>query len=445
MPNPSFPPGPKLTLSLGIFGIFRSDPLRFFMQMSRYGDLSHTQILGRHVYLVNEPEAIRDVLVTNARKFKKGRGLQLARRLLGNGLLTSEGDFWRRQRRLAAPAFHHQKIARYAETMVAQAQQTSQRWQPDQQVDMAHEMMRLTLAVAGKTLFDADVEQEADEIGTALSAAMRLFARTSSPFYPILEKLPLEANRRFAEANQRLDQTIYRMIAEHRRNPHHEDLLGMLLAAQDEEGGSGQMTDRQLRDEAMTIFLAGHETTALATTWTWFLLSQHPAVEEKLQAELRRVLAGRPPAFTDIPNLTYTRQVLAEAMRLYPPAYVVGRETLEEYELCGYRIPVGASLLMSQYVMHRNPRYFPDPERFDPDRFTPEAEAKRPKFSYFPFGGGPRVCIGEPFAWTEGILVLAALAQAWQPRLMPGQTIGVRPLITLRPQNGVWMRLERVK
>lgn len=444
MPNPSFPPGPKLTLSLGLFGLFRSDPLRFFMQLSRYGDISHTRLLGRHIYLLNEPEAIRDVLVTNDRKFKKGRGLQLARGLLGNGLLTSEGDFHRRQRRLSAPAFHHQKIARYAETMVTLAQQTSRRWQPGQQVDMAREMMRLTLAVAGKTLFDADVEQEADEIGSALSDSMRLFARTSSPFYPLIEKLPLASNRRYAEAHRRLDQTVYRMIAEHRRNPGHEDLLGMLLAAQDEEGG-GQMSDRQLRDEAMTIFLAGHETTALATTWTWFLLSQHPEVEERLHAELRQVLNGRPPAYADIPTLPYTRQVLAEAMRLYPPAYVIGREAVEEHELCGYSIPVGATLLMSQYVMHRNPRYFPEPERFDPGRWTPEAEARRPKFSYFPFGGGPRVCIGEPFAWAEGILVLASLAQAWQPRLLPGQTIDTRPLITLRPKNGVWMRLEQVK
>ncbi len=439
MSDKSFPPGPKLTLSLGIFGIFRSDPLRFFSQMALYGDFSHTTVFGRHVYLANDPEIIRDVLVTNARKFKKGRGLQLARRLLGNGLLTSEGEFHMRQRRLAAPAFHQHRIAQYAQTMVALAQQTALRWQAGQEVDMAREMMHLTLAVAGKTLFDADIEQEADEIGAALSAALLLFRRTSSPFYPVLEKLPLASNRRFAQANQRLDQTIYRMIAEHRRNPNHDDLLGMLMAAQDEEGG-GQMTDQQLRDEAMTIFLAGHETTAIATTWTWYLLSQHPEVEERLHAELRHVLDGRLPAFADIPSLPYTRRVFAEAMRLYPPAYVVGRQSIEAYEVCGYSIPVGSTILMSQYVMHRNPRYFPDPERFDPQRWTPEAEAQRPKFSYFPFGGGPRVCIGESFAWTEGILVLATLAQAWRARLLPGQTIGVRPLITLRPKNGVWMR-----
>ncbi len=440
-----FPPGPKMTLNLGIFGVFRRDPIRFFFQMSRYGPISHTKLFGADVYMLNDPEMIREVLVTEAKNFHKSRGLRLARRILGNGLLTSEDDFHLRQRRLAAPAFHHKKIAAYARTMVAYAARTGERWQPGQQVDMAKEMMRLTLAIAGKTLFDADVAGEADEIGAALTDAMHLFLRTSSPLYPILSRLPLPSNRRYAQAQKRLDQTVYRMIAEHRREAQRDDLLGLMLEAQDEEGGTGSMSDLQLRDESMTIFLAGHETTAIATTWTWYLLAQHPEVQQELRAELRRVLDGRLPDFEDLPQLVYTRRVLAEALRLYPPAYVIGREPVRDVQVGGYILPAGSTVFMSQYIMHRNPSYFPDPERFDPQRWTPEAEADRPKYSYFPFGGGPRVCIGEQFAWTEGILVLATLAQHWRPRLKGSAPVGLQPMITLRPQGGVPMVLEQVE
>jgi cytochrome P450 len=442
--SPAFPPGPKLTLNIGFFGIFRQNPMRFFFQMAQYGDISHINMAGTHVYMLNHPDLIRDVLVTQAKSFHKSRGLRNARIILGNGLLTSEDDFHKRQRRLAAPAFHAKKIGGYAETMVRYAAQTAERWQAGQTVDMAHEMMRLTLAVAGKTLFDADVEGEADEIREALTESMSMFLRTNSAIYPILKKLPLPSNRRFIQSQQRLDQTVYRMIAEHRLNPSHDDLLGMMLAAQDDEDDQGQMSDLQLRDEAMTIFLAGHETTAIATTWTWYLLAKHPEVADQLHAELRRVLNGRLPTYEDVPKLAYTRQVLAEAMRLYPPAYVVGREPVVEVEVGGYRIPPKSSIFMSQYVMQRDPRYFTDPEKFDPLRWTPEAEASRPKFSYFPFGGGPRVCIGEMFAWTEGILVLATLGQCWQPQLAVDREIGLHPMITLRPQGGVPMRLERI-
>jgi len=442
MSDLNFPPGPKMTLNLGIFGLFRRDPIRFFFQMSRYGPISHTKLFGVDVYLLNDPDMIRDVLVTEAKNFHKSRGLRLARIILGNGLLTSEDDFHLRQRRLAAPAFQHKKITAYARTMVEYAAQTSERWQPGQQVDMSKEMMRLTLAIAGKTLFDADVSGEADEIGLALTNAMHLFLRTSSPLYPVLARLPLPSNRRYALAQKRLDQTVYRMIAEHHSGAGREDLLGMMLAAQDVEGGSGSMTDLQLRDESMTIFLAGHETTAVATTWTWYLLAQHPKVQEELRAELRRVLGGRLPSFEDLPRLVYTRQVLTEAMRLYPPVYVIGREPVRDVQVGGYTLPAGSSVFMSQYVMHRNPRFYPDPERFDPQRWTAEEEASRPKFAYFPFGGGPRVCIGEQFAWTEGVLVLATLAQRWMPRLAGKRAVGLQPMITLRPQGGMPMVLE---
>lgn len=439
----AYPPGPKINRVKRFARIFRFDPLASFMNMANYGDISHTKIANVDLYLFNDPELIRDVLITNNKNFTKTQVLRNTKWLLGEGLLTSEGDFHTRQRRLAAPAFHHQRIASYARTMVERIVRAGSRWQPGQTVNMAQEMMRLTLGIAGKALFDAEVEEEAGEVYEALTSAMELFSRNGSPIGPLLDRLPLPSNARAKEGLARLDAIIYRIIAEHKVNRGHNDLLSMLIAAQDEEGDRTGMTDKQLRDESMTIFLAGHETTALALSWAWYLLAQNPEAEAEMHRELDQVLCGRLPAFADIPNLKYTRMVLAETMRLYPPAYTIAREAVNEYRVRDYVIPPRSNIIMSQYVMHRNPRFYPDPERFDPLRFTPEAEAARPKFAYFPFGGGPRVCIGEPFAWTEGILALAALGQFWQPRLVPGQRIEPQPLITLRPKGGITMILEK--
>jgi cytochrome P450 len=415
------------------------------MSMQRdHGDIAHWRIGPQNLYLFSHPDLIRDVLVTNQKNFHKSRGLERAKRLLGNGLLTSEGEFHLRQRRLAQPAFHRQRIEAYASTMSDYAERTSGRWTSGRTVNMHAEMMRLTLGIVARTLFDADVDDEAAEIGEALTTAFESFNFAMLPFTEYLDRLPLPAVRRFNAARATLDRTIYRMIEERRKSGEDRgDLLSMLLLATDTEGDGGGMDDTQLRDEALTIFLAGHETTANALTWTWYLLSRNPEAESRLHAEVDSVLRGRAPGYEDMPSLPYTRMVLAESMRLYPPAWAIGRRALESFEARGYVIPKRSVVLMSQYIMHRDPRYFPEPDRFDPERWTPEAQASRPKFSYFPFGGGTRVCIGEQFAWMEGVLLIAALARKWRMKLEPGHPVEIQPLITLRPKHGMRMVLER--
>lgn len=444
LPSATRPSGPKGKPIVGHLLAFRRDPLGFLEALARaHGDLVPFRLGPQEVFLVNHPDAIRDVLVTHNRNFTKSRGLEMAKRFLGEGLLTSEGEFHRRQRRLAQPAFHRDRIAAYASTMVRYSLRQRERWRPGATLDVASEMMALTLAIVGKTLFDADVEAEAREIGAALSDILRLFERITNPFAEMLDRLPLPSNRRFQRATERLDRTIFRIIEERRRTGvDHGDLLSMLLMAQDEEGDGSGMSDAQVRDEAMTLFLAGHETTANALTWTWYLLSQNAEAEARLHAELDAVLDRRSPTFEDVPRLEYTERVVAESMRLYPPAWVIGRRAIAAYEIDGCRLPARAIVLASPWVMHRDARWFPDPGRFDPDRWLPEARSARPKFSYFPFGGGPRVCIGESFAWTEGILVLATLAQRWRLRLVPGHRVVPRPLITLRPRYGMLMQIE---
>lgn len=439
------PPGPRPLFPAINFVNLRRNPIRFLTRLTeQYGEVVYFKLGPQPVFLLNNPEHIRDVLITHNKQFMKGEGLQRAKRLLGEGLLTSEGEFHLRQRRLAQPAFHRQRIAAYGMTMVEYADRLSNRWQPGEELDVDREMMRLTLAIAGKTLFDADVETEADEIGDALSQAMAMFNYLTLPFSQLLEKLPIPAMKRFKAARLRLDETIYRMIRERRESGEDRgDLLSMLMQARDTEGDGTGMNDQQLRDEAMTIFLAGHETTANALTWTWYLLSQNPAVEAKFHAELDAVLGGRMATAEDYPRLRYTEMVFAEAMRLYPPAWIIGRRALTDYRIEDYHVPARSIILMSQYLMHHNPKFFPEPNRFDPKRWTPEARETRPQFSYFPFGGGPRICIGEQFAWMEGVLVMATLAQKWRLRLAPNHPIALEPIVTLRPKHGMKMTVER--
>jgi cytochrome P450 len=438
-------PGPKTFWPGGHIFYFRRDPLKFFTRLAReFGDAVQFRAGPQRVFLFNHPDYVRDILVTHNERYMKGRALQRAKRLLGDGLLTSEGEFHRRQRRLAQPAFHRRRVNSYGEVMVEYAAKTSERWRDGQTLDIHDEMMRLALAVVGKTLFDADVESDADEVGEALTEVMELFGYMMLPFSELLEKLPFPARRRFERARARLDAIIYRIIEERRRSgADRGDLLSMLLFAEDEEGDHARMTDEQLRDEVLTIFLAGHETTANALTWGWYLLAQNPSVEGALHEELDAVLeGGRLPTVEDVPRLHYTEMVVAETMRLFPPAYAIGRLALEDQEVGGYFIPRGSLVLVSQYVMHRDPRFFTDPETFDPLRFTPEAKEARPQFSYFPFGGGPRRCIGEGFAWTEAVLMLATLARRWRLRLAPGHAVEPQPRITLRPKGSVFMELE---
>jgi cytochrome P450 len=443
MTRESLPPSVKPGLIGGHFREFRKDPTAFLTRMATLGDVTYFRMGKMPAYFVNHPDLVRDVLVVNASKFHKGRALQRAKNLLGEGLLTAEGAPHLRQRRLVQPAFHKQRIVAYSESMTEFAARMADEWRGGEVRDIDHEMMRLTLQIVGKTLFSADVTEDADEVGAAMTDIIRLFNFLLLPFSELLEKLPLPQSRRFRAAKAKLDEVIYGFINERRASGEDKgDLLSMLLLSQDEEDGSG-MTDKQVRDECLTLFLAGHETTANAMTWTWLLLSQNPEAEAKLHEELDRVLQGRVPTFEDLPNLKYTESVIAESMRLYPPAWVVGRLAVEEHEFNGFKVPAGALVLVSQFVMHREARFWEDAGKFQPERWeqTSIKEAGQRNI-YFPFGGGVRRCIGEQFAWMEGVLLLATLARKWKLRVEPDQKIGLQAMITLRPKYGMKMRIE---
>ena len=442
----SDPPGPRDTLPLLRLVRFRRDPRAALQRLAaEHGDVATFRIGRRHFYLLSHPDLVRDVLVTHHRNFVKSYALQRARVLLGQGLLTSEGAVHLRQRRLSQPAFHRDRVAAMGAAMVRWAEETAGRWRAGMEVDAGREMNRLTLAIAGETLLGAGVADEADEIRRALTDALGLFHRLHNPFGELLDRLPVPGTIRMRRARERLDATIHRAIA-HRRalGEGRDDLLGMLLAARDDEGDGGGMTDALLRDELLTLFLAGHETTANALAWTWHLLAQHPEAEARLHDELRTVLAGRAPTAADFGALPFARAVLAESMRLYPPAWTMGREPLEDYDAGGYRLRRGSVVLMSPWIVHRDPRWWSEPAAFRPERWMePDFEASLPRFAYFPFGGGPRKCIGEGFAWMEGVLALAAMARRWRLRPVPGARVVPQALITLRPV-ALRMRVEAV-
>lgn len=434
-----FPPGPPDEFGLKRLFRMSRDPLGFFSGLRReYGRFVHYRIGARHVWFVAEPDLIEEILVKRARSFIKDQGLESTKPLLGEGLLTSEGELHRRQRRLAQPAFHHARIASYAATMVEHGLRARDRWRDGEVLDFATEMMRLTLAIAGKTLFDTDVASDADTIARALGTAMSTFTLARVPFWRLLLYVPVPSTFRFARARRELDEVVYRLIEEHRRSGKDRgDLLSMLLLARDEEGGTGAMTDRQLRDEALTILLAGHETTAVALAWTFFLLTQNRRVEASLHEELDAVLRGAPPTGADVKRLPYLAMVLSESMRLYPPAWAIGRRAHERVPLGEYELPPGDATVMAQWVVHRDPDLWPDPLCFDPLRFEPAQDAARHRFAYFPFGGGPRVCIGDGFAWLEATLLIATIAQRWRLEFVPGQYVAPLPRVTLRLRNGL--------
>jgi len=413
----------------------------FFSNLARqYGDLAYMRMTGEHLFVASNPAVIRDVLITHNQNFHKSRGLERIKILLGEGLLTSEDAFHLRQRRLMQPAFHRERIAAYASTMVGYADRVRRAWTPGTTLDVAREMSRLTLLIVGKTLFDADVESQARDVGEAMSGLMDSFWTLMLPFGETLQRLPIPHIRRGRKARERLDAIIYGMIRERRANlGDRGDLLSMLLMAQDDEDRGRGMTDRQIRDEAMTIFLAGHETTANALTWTWFLLSQSPEVERRLHQEIDGVLNGRLPGVADVDRLPYTTRVVTESMRLYPPAWLVGRRAVNEYGIGPYYVPPRSIIVMSQWIVHRDPRYYTEPDRFEPDRWTAEFKTALPRFAYFPFGGGPRQCIGESFAWMELVLLVATLAQQWRFELVPGHPVVPQAAITLRPKYGMKM------
>jgi cytochrome P450 len=417
-------------------------PAFFRKTADRYGPIASTRIGRQRFYYVSDPAAIEELLVTNGRAFVKGRGTQRLERLLGKGLLTSNGALHLRQRRLVQPAFHRERIAGYAATMVTRAERFAASLEPGQTIEMDAAMSRLTLGIAAETLFGANVDHEADTIGRALHEAMVSFPISLTPIGELLDHLPMvPIVRQFLAARAELDAIVYRLIYERRGRDRREgaserqDVLGMLLAAADAEGA---MDVEQIRDETMTIFLAGHETTARALTWTWWCLAQHPAAAEQLRSELDEVLGGRAPSMDDVPRLRFTRDLITESMRLYPPAWIVGRRAAEPTTLGRWAIPKGAIVLASQWITHREPRFWRDPDAFRPERWTNGETETLPKFAYFPFGAGTRVCIGEAFAWTELILVLATIARRFRFEAAPGLTsLGPQPSVTLRPATQV--------
>lgn len=432
------PPGPRGHFILGVMREFNNDTLGFIERCRDYGDVVRTRFLYVHAYFLYNPSDIETVLATNARSFRKAGSLRspFFARLVGNGLVTSEGDFWRRQRRLAQPAFHRQRISSYGDVMVDYANRAMNKWQGGERLDISREMTRLTLEIVVKTLFNADVSQDADHVGAVLSEVVKPFASQATLKWIADNRLPTPGHRRYFKLVAEIDRIVFRIIAERRASHSDEgDLLSMLLESQDDDGT--QMTDAQLRDEVMTLFLAGHETTALALSWSWYLLATNPEAERKFHDEIERVLQGRPPRVADMSQLIYTERIAKEVMRLYPPAYAVGREALEETEIGGYRIPKGSQVFAFQWVTHRDKRYFDNPDGFDPDRWAPERSDSLPKYAYFPFGGGPRQCIGNYFAMMEIVLLLAAIGQRFRFSLDVDHKVEVLPVLSLRPKNGI--------
>jgi cytochrome P450 len=439
MSVPKHPPGPPGRLLTGHLPELRQDSLATYIRCAReYGDCASLRFGPSRVTLVSHPDLIEEILVTKSANFIKHWGLRSARRLLGNGLLTSEGDFWRRQRRLIQPAFTRERIASYGAVMVRLADRRTADWRDGQTRDLHADMSQLTLEIAAATLFGADDMETATR--EVIAALQDLTAGFGSRFFRIVHLpgfIPTPGNIRRERAARRLDDIIYDLIRRRRAAGGQDDLLGILLSARDEDDGT-RMTDRQLRDEAMTLFLAGHDTTALTLTWGWYLLARHPEVAEALAAEADSILAGRAPSPEDWPRLRYADAVAHEIMRLYPSAYLIGRQAIEACEIGGYRIPAGGTVIMSQWVVHRDPRWYEEADSFRPERWTGGLLRRLPKYAYFPFGGGPRVCIGNHFAMMEAVLVLATLARNWCFSVPAGEpAVKPKPAVTLRPAGPI--------
>ncbi len=434
------PPGHWL---LGHLTEFRRDVLGSLVRWSALGPVVRLRLVNQPAYVLTEPSLIEIPLVTQNKSFIKNRFFwRHLRGLVGNGLLTSEGDFWRKQRRLAAPAFHQQRIVDYGRVMVDYTLHEMRDWQAGETRDLHRDLMALTSKIVAKTLFDESVEGDIQEVGAAMDAVTEEVARRIALPFKIPDWVPTFRNRRYIAAIKRIDRVVYRFIADHRAAAQPKNtLLGMLMAARDEDGTA--MSDQQLRDEAITLFLAGHETTAITLSWTLWLLSQHPAVEARLAQELGTVLKGGAPAIADMPRLPYADAVVKESMRLYPPAYIIGREALENCQIGGVAIEKGAVIYISAWALQRDARFFPEPLAFKPGRWLDGLEKRLPRFAYMPFGGGPRICIGERFALMEAVLLLAALLQRFRFDYAGKEPPAPFPSVTLRPAGGVPMRLQQ--
>lgn len=438
-------PGPTGGLVLGVMPEFNQDSLGFITRCRvNYGDIVRMRFLYLTVFFLYHPDDIEYVLSTNAKNFIKSRSLRspFFQRLVGNGLLTSEGDFWLRQRRLAQPAFHRQRIGTYGEVMVQFTDRMLSSWRPGEIRDIHSDMMRLTLEIVVKTLFNADVSNDADRVRTTLSEIVKPFASQATLKWIMDNRLPTAGHRRFFRAAHDIDSIVYRIISERRRSKRDEgDLLSMLLQAHDEDDG-GTMTDRQLRDEVMTIFLAGHETSALTLSWAWWLLALNPNVEKRFHNELDQVLNGRLPTLADFPRLRFTEMIAKESMRLYPPAFGLGREAVADCEIGGYHVPARSQVFMFQWATQRDPRFFYEPDEFRPERWN-EGDQTLPKYAYFPFGGGPRACIGNYFAMIEIVLLLASIGQKFRLKLANERPVELFPAMSLRPRGPINLMLEQ--
>ena len=459
--NLKSPPGPGSRPSLDDLRTLRDGPHAFLLQIARqYGDVVRYPVGPLAVYLVVHPDGVKRVLQDNAKNYSKDTfQYNLLSSITGRGLLTSDGDFWLRQRRLAQPAFHKQRIAGFSGLMMAYAEAMLARWDGfaarGEPIDVAAEMMHVALQIVGKALFSLEIGDQADELAQATLVVLDHIVGRARTFGIVPQWLPTPGNLRYRRALQTLEGAINATIASRRRDsgdPARADLLAMLMSAREVETGEGTtipeaersgMTDRQLRDEMMTLLIAGHETVASALAWVWYLLATDPAAEAKLHAELAAVLGGRAPEVDDLPDLRYTLAVFEEALRLYPPAWIITRKALADDVIGGYRVPANALVVTSPYVTHRQAAVWPEPEVFDPDRFAEARVAERPRFAFYPFGGGPRLCIGDQFALTEARLIIASVAQRYRLRLVPGHPIAVEPGVTLRPKHGLLMKLEK--
>ncbi len=439
----ALPPGPKGTPIGGSLRDFMARRLDFFLDVARtYGDLASFRFGPRRIFLASHPDLIEKVLVTDARHYLKHFGARMYKPVLGNGLVTSEGDFWLRQRRLSQPAFLKHRVLSYAPAMTELTERMLAEWSDGRPVDVHFEFSSLTSKVALKTLFDLEDDGDRAAFTDALRLAFTLMSERFRSLLPLPLWVPTPRNLRLRRAIAHLNRVVDGFVAAGRaRKQPGDDLLSRLLTAQDEDGS--RMTDRQLRDEAMTLYLAGHETTALTLSWSWYLLATHPEVEARLVEEWRSVLGGRTPTADDLPRLTYTDAVLTEAMRVYPPVYLLGREATGELELGGYRVRKGYTVFLSQWVSHRDPRYFPDPEVFRPERWLDGLAKRLPKYAYYPFGGGPRVCIGNTFALMEAALILATVGRKYRFTYAGDAPPGLNPQITLLPKDGIPAVLER--
>ncbi len=446
--TPRTPPGPRDFLGLRTLRALKRDPLGTLQALQRaYGDVVYSFLVNAPTFLLSHPDHVGYVLQANHRNYRRSRNSDKLRRALGNGLLTNDGASWLKQRRLMQPAFHRKRIVRFGETMTNETQKLLAEWQAEaphvKPLDISSEMMCLTLAIVSRTMFGATVVQDAEALGPAITELQEETHRRQFVLLDLPEWVPLPQLRRAKEARKTIERVVKRIIEERRRTdaPAHDDLLAMLLNAKDADTGE-PMDDAQLRDEVRTIFLAGHETTSNALTWTWYLLARNPAAAKKLRAELARVLGGRVPTVDDLPQLAYTKMVVEESMRLLPPVWAMSREAIADDEIDGYRIPAGSTVVLSQFITQRHPDFWEEPETFDPERFTPDRVNQRHRFAYFPFGGGPRFCIGNNFAMLEAQLILATIAQHYELDLVPEHPVQLEPLITLRPKHGLMMTLR---